>query len=69
MLPPVKELEVLTLTALPQGCSDEGLLVLESDTVVLPSSFGSKSGELICFFFAFSNFFFYAVIDEDEDDN
>ena len=35
MLPQVKEVEVVPLSALPQGCSDEGLLFLEGDTVVL----------------------------------
>ena len=37
-------------SALPQGCSDEGLLFLEGDTVVLLSSVGSTFGELIWFF-------------------
>ena len=31
------------------GCSDEGHLFLEGDTVVLLSSFGSKFGELVRF--------------------
>ena len=39
-----------SLSALPQGCSDEGLLFLEGDTVVLLSSFGSTFTELVCFF-------------------
>ena len=42
--------EVLPLSALPQGRSDEGLLFLEGDTAILLSSFGSKFGKLICFF-------------------
>ena len=46
LLQPVKEVKVPLLSALPQGCSDEGLLFLEADTVVLLSSFGSKFGEL-----------------------
>ena len=50
LLPPVKGVEVILLSALPQGCSDEGLLFLEGDTVVLLSSFGSRFGELVCFF-------------------
>ena len=40
---------VIHLSALPQGCSDEGLLFSESDIVLL-FSFGSKFGKLICFF-------------------
>ena len=31
LLPPVEEVEVIPLSALPQGCSDEGLLFLEDD--------------------------------------
>ena len=50
LLPPVKEVGVIPLSALPQGFSDEGLLFLEGDTVVLLSSFGSKFGELVRFF-------------------
>ena len=34
MLPPVKEVKVIPLSALSQGYSDEGLLFLEGDTVV-----------------------------------
>ena len=44
LLPTVKEVEVVPLNALPQGCSDEGLLFLEDDAVVLLSSFGHKFG-------------------------
>ena len=29
LLPPVKKVEVIPLSAMPQGCSDEGLLFLE----------------------------------------
>ena len=43
-------MEVIPLGALPQGCSDEGLLFLEGDTVILLSSFGSKFGVLVRFF-------------------
>ena len=39
---------VVLLSALPQGCSAEGLLLLEGDTVVLLSSFGSMFGDLVC---------------------
>ena len=46
----VKEVEVTPLGALPQGCSDEGLLSLEGYAVVLLSSFGSKFGKLVRFF-------------------
>ena len=42
LLPPLKEVEVIPLSALPRGCSDEGLLFLQGDTVVLLSSFGSR---------------------------
>ena len=49
LLPPVEEAEIVPLSALPQGCSDEGLLFSESDIVLL-FSFGSKFGKLICFF-------------------
>ena len=43
-------MEEVELNALPQGFSDEGLLFLEDDAVVLLSSFGSKFGELLRFF-------------------
>ena len=44
LLPPVEEAEIVPLSALPQGCSDEGLLFLEGDIVVLLSSFGPRFG-------------------------
>ena len=53
LLPPVEEVEVVPLSALPQGCSDEGLLFLEGDTVVFLSSSDTKFGELDRFCFCF----------------
>ena len=49
LLTHVEEVEVIPLSDLPQGCSGEGLLFSEGDTVVLRSSFGSKLGELVRF--------------------
>ena len=34
---PVKEVDVVPLSVLPQGCFDEGLFLLEGDTVVMLS--------------------------------
>ena len=33
----IKEVDIVPLSVLPQGCSDEGLFLLEGDTVVLLS--------------------------------
>ena len=41
---------IIPLSALPLGFSNEDLLFLEDDTVVLLSSFGSKCGKLVHFF-------------------